>query len=179
MTMFDPEKMGRLIRFLAEVQKETRMVAPLPPFDLVSVCPKCGMRGGQPAPDPYGHARMGIAVKVLSDRFPIEYHAGGALPFGRFPCALELEIEHLHRTCPRCGFGWAEACPQFPDHPMDTGPTPDPAIRLVVIKNARMKLDKLREMVTESQKQDDHICPNELDSIVYAFSALLNYTEAK
>jgi hypothetical protein len=29
-----------------------------------------------------------------------------------------LEVEHLHRICPRCNFGWAEAIPKLPDHPI-------------------------------------------------------------
>ena len=91
------------------------MTATLPPFDLVSVCPKCGLHGGGPA-----RVAPGMFVVLHApDPFPVEYHPDtSAFGFGRFPCSLELHVEHLHRTCPRCGFGWAEACPQFQDRPI-------------------------------------------------------------
>ena len=118
MTMFDPEKMGRLIRFLAEVQKERPMTATLPPFDLVSVCPKCGMMGGGPARVAPGT----FVVLHAPDPFTVKYHPD-TFPF---PCSLELHVEHLHRTCPRCGFAWAEACPSADDF-LPLGPRLIPA----------------------------------------------------
>lgn len=92
----------------------------LPAFNLATRCPKCGMEGGG-LPSFEGrrpYRTLPTFYPPVPDPFPVEYHAGGALPFGRFPCSLELHVEHLHRTCPRCGFAWAEACPQFPDNPI-------------------------------------------------------------
>ncbi|MCJ7831317.1 MAG: hypothetical protein MUP86_02175 [Dehalococcoidia bacterium] len=117
--MFDPERTGRFIQFLAYAQKEIdHMNTTLPAFNLASRCPKCGMEGG--GPDGHFDDAIDGVRRVLHapDPFPVEYHAGGALPFGRFPCSLELHVEHLCRVCPRCDFGWAEACPQFPDNPI-------------------------------------------------------------
>jgi len=157
MTMFDPEKMGRLIRFLAEVQKERRMTATLPPFDLVSVCPKCGMMGGGPA-----RVAPGTFVVLHGpDPFPVEYHPD-TLAFGRFPCSLELNVEHLHRTCSRCSFAWAEACPSaedflpigpqrpVPDFQFDAGRVPARPVRPEVAAFALL-------MERELAKHDDRI----------------------
>ena len=101
------------------------MTAPLPPFDLVSVCPKCGMMGGGPA-----RVAPGTFVVLHGpDPFPVEYHPD-TLAFGRFPCSLELNVEHLHRTCPQCGFSWAEACPSADDFlPIGPRPVPAPHVR--------------------------------------------------
>lgn len=90
------------------------MTAVFPSFNLASRCPKCGMEGGQPGHDLHGHHMLGIPV-TLSSPFPVEYHA----PYPVSDCSVETGgREHLHRTCPRCGFGWAEALPQFPDQPV-------------------------------------------------------------
>jgi len=112
------EEDDRFARILAERLKERPMTATLPPFDLVSVCPKCGMRGGGPAPDPElvpGTGGLQIRMSQAPDPFPVEYHA----PYPVHDCSVDTDgEEHLHRTCPRCSFGWAEALPQFPDRPM-------------------------------------------------------------
>jgi hypothetical protein len=60
----------------------------LPAFSLSSVCPKCDLVS-------------------TSEPFPIHY----CKPTLVVPqCSLDLPVEHLRRTCPRCGFVWAEAC---------------------------------------------------------------------
>lgn len=55
-----------------------------PKFTSIWRCPKCGYAGGDMLPT---------------------YHKANAAG-----CELQLDEEHLHRHCPRCFFGWAEAC---------------------------------------------------------------------
>jgi ribosomal protein S27AE len=76
------------------------MSTPLPPFSLVSRCPKCGKDGGGPDVVPDGTH----VILHGTSPFPVVYHRTYS------HCLLDLDAEHLHRTCPRCGFGWAEAC---------------------------------------------------------------------
>jgi len=110
------EEDNRFARILAERLKERPMKAALPPFDLVSVCPKCGLRGGGPAPDPQLVLGTGglphIRISEAPEPFPVEYHA----PYPVHDCSVDTGgKEHLHRTCSRCSFAWAEACPSAED----------------------------------------------------------------
>lgn len=76
------------------------MTTQLAPFAFVSHCPKCGEKGGGTDFVPDG---THVVLKA-PPLFPVQYHGAYA------QCLSEVEEEHLHRTCPRCGFGWAEAC---------------------------------------------------------------------
>lgn len=81
------------------------MTSQFPPFNLVSRCPKCGKEGDSTDFVPDGtHVVLGWPL-LHSPSSTIE----GSI-YSRYPCSLEVHAEHLHRTCPRCGFDWAEAC---------------------------------------------------------------------
>jgi len=175
------EEDNRFARVLAERLKERPMTAPLPPFDLVSVCPKCGMRGGGPAPDPQlvpGVGGLHIRMSEAPEAFPVEYHA----PYPVHDCEVHVGgKEHLHRTCPRCDFAWAEACPSaddflpigprrpVPDFQADAGPVPAFPVRPEVAAFALL-------MERELAKHDDRDGWKHV-KIEWLFSRLLEEVE--
>lgn len=65
------------------------MARDLPAFGSITRCPKCGIEFTYAAIPTLHYCR---ATCILPS------------------CPLDLDIEHLHRNCPRCGYPWAEAC---------------------------------------------------------------------
>ncbi len=60
---------------------------PLKPFDENAACPKCGAQ---------------------ADEISTTYAEGACIPENGYGCGQQGE--HIHRTCDRCGYDWAEAC---------------------------------------------------------------------